>query len=208
MARQDIMQEYFDIIVGYMTRIKEEERDRIQQVAQVIADHIEADTSGTDLKVKVTMPDALMSYVGDRIDQVNASELGDCLAALQRLDLENVIGSQQSAVEKLCATVCGFDAFVNKVVGKVTAATVTVGEEEVAILKDGAVFDPATDDYAGLLASAIDMLSDEFKAVKIGAFVQEDGTYVLPVNVTVDVGNAGVMERGSISETIIIEIIP
>ena len=181
---------------------------KVQDFAQVIADHIEADTSGTDLKVKVTMPDALMSYVGDRIDQVNASELGDCLAALQRLDLENVIGSQQSAVEKLCATVCGFDAFVNKVVGKVTAATVTVGEEEVAILKDGAVFDPATDDYAGLLASAIDMLSDEFKAVKIGAFVQEDGTYVLPVNVTVDVGNAGVMERGSISETIIIEIIP
>lgn len=183
---------------------------KVQDFAQVIADHIEADTSGTDLKVKVTMPDALMNTVNAHggIDRVNAATLGECLIALQNVDLENVIGSQQSAVNKLCATVCGFDAFVNKVAGKVTAATVTVGENEVTLLS-GAAFAPATADYEGFLDAAIDMLSDDAKAVKLGdIYNAETGTYEIKLNVTVDVGNAGVMERGSISETIIIEIIP
>ena len=183
---------------------------KVQDFAQVIADHIEADTTGTDLKVKVTMPDALMNTVNEHggIDRVNTATLGECLTYLQNVNLESVIGSQQSAVNKLCATVCGFDAFVNKVAGKVTAATVTVGEKEVELLS-GAAFAPATDDFYGFLDAAIDMLSDEAKDVVLGEIYNaETGTYEVKLNVTVDVGNAGVMERGSISETIIIEIIP
>jgi hypothetical protein len=156
------------------------------------------------------MPDALMNTVNAHggLDRVNAATLGECLIALQNVDLESVIGSQQSAVNKLCATVCGFDAFVNKVVGKVTEATVTVGENEVELLS-GAPFAPVTADYEGFLDAAIDMLSDDAKAVVLGdIYNAETGTYEVKLNVTVDVGNAGVMERGSISETIIIEIIP
>ena len=41
--KQDIMQEFFDQAVGYMTRIKEEERERIQTAATLIADQIEKD---------------------------------------------------------------------------------------------------------------------------------------------------------------------
>ena len=41
--KQDIMQEFFDQAVGYMTRIKEEERGRIQTAATLIADQIEKD---------------------------------------------------------------------------------------------------------------------------------------------------------------------
>lgn len=41
--KQDIMQEFFDQAVGYLTRIREEERDRIDTVAKVIADQIEKD---------------------------------------------------------------------------------------------------------------------------------------------------------------------
>ena len=43
MERKDIMQEYFDIAVEYLTRIKNEEREHINTVAQVIADHIAQD---------------------------------------------------------------------------------------------------------------------------------------------------------------------
>ncbi len=43
MERKDIMQEYFDIAVDYLSRIKNEERGRINTVAQVIADHIAQD---------------------------------------------------------------------------------------------------------------------------------------------------------------------
>ena len=41
--KQDIMQEFFDQAVGYMTRIKEEDRERISTVATLIADQIEKD---------------------------------------------------------------------------------------------------------------------------------------------------------------------
>lgn len=41
--KQDIMQEFFNQAVGYMTRIKEEERERIQTAATLIADQIEKD---------------------------------------------------------------------------------------------------------------------------------------------------------------------
>ncbi len=43
MAKQDIMQEYFDQAISFMTRIKNEERERIQKVAEVIADQIQKD---------------------------------------------------------------------------------------------------------------------------------------------------------------------
>ena len=183
---------------------------KVQNFAQVIADHISADTSGTDLIVTVTMPDALMSTVNAKggIDKVNASTLGTCLSALKALDLNSVIGSQVSAVNKLCATVCGQSAFVNKVVGKVTAATVTVEGKEVALLADGAAFAPASNDYAGLLDAAIDMLSEEIMGVTIGSFAQEDGSYKVPVTVTVDVGNAALFTNGQITETVIFVFVP
>ncbi|MBR5338689.1 MAG: SIS domain-containing protein [Lachnospiraceae bacterium] len=41
--KQDIMQEFFDQVVGYMTRIKAEERERIAKAAEIIADQIEKD---------------------------------------------------------------------------------------------------------------------------------------------------------------------
>ncbi len=43
MERKDIMQEYFDIAVDYLSRIKNEERERIHTVAEVIANHIAKD---------------------------------------------------------------------------------------------------------------------------------------------------------------------
>ena len=41
--KQDSMQEFFDKAVGYLTRIREEERERIDTVAKVIAGQIEKD---------------------------------------------------------------------------------------------------------------------------------------------------------------------
>lgn len=41
--KQDIMQEFFDKAVGYLTRIREEEREHIDTVAKVIAGQIEKD---------------------------------------------------------------------------------------------------------------------------------------------------------------------
>ena len=181
---------------------------KVQDFADVIEKHISADTSGNDLKICVEMPDALMNTVNSKggLDRVNASTFGECLNALKMVDLNSVIGSQQSAVNKMCATICGLDSFVNKVAGKVTAATVTVGEEKIDILS-GKDFAPKSEDYQGFLAAVIDMLSDDVKNVKMGD-VFDGESYLLKLDITVDVGNAAVMERGSISETIYIQVNP
>ena len=183
---------------------------KIRSFAGVIADHISADTSGADLIVTVEMPDALMNSVNARggIEKVNASTLGACLNALKILELDSVIGSQVSAVNKLCATVCDYQAFVNKVLGKVTYAAVTVEGEEIALLADGAVFAPAGSSYESLLEAAMDMLSDDILSVKLGAFAQEDGTYKVPVTVTVNVANADVFTNNQITETVIFIFVP
>lgn len=41
--KQEVMQEFFDQVVGYMVRIKDEERERIGTAAKLIADQIERD---------------------------------------------------------------------------------------------------------------------------------------------------------------------
>lgn len=41
--KQDIMQEFYDQLIDYMTRIRDEERERIDTVAKVIADQIQKD---------------------------------------------------------------------------------------------------------------------------------------------------------------------
>lgn len=43
MAKQNIMQEYFDQVVSFLAKIKSEERERIQKVAEVVADQIQQD---------------------------------------------------------------------------------------------------------------------------------------------------------------------
>ncbi len=43
MAKQDLMQELFDQAVSFMARIKDEERERIQHAAELVADQIEKD---------------------------------------------------------------------------------------------------------------------------------------------------------------------
>ena len=186
---------------------REENVAKVRSFAQTIANHVWADTTGADLVIGISMPDELMNVVNEKggLDKVNASTVGACLTALQAVSLENVIGSQQSAVNKLCSIICGMDAFVNKVAGKVLKATVTVGDAEVDLLS-GAAFTPATADYYGLLDAAVDMLSNEFKSLPVGAFLFEDGTYRLALNVTVDVSGADVMANGVISETIYIVI--
>ena len=57
------------------------------------------------------------------------------------------------------------------------------------------------------MTGIVDMLSDELKDCKVGDFACEDGTYVVPVNITVNIANLGdVAAVNTVEETIIFRI--
>lgn len=180
---------------------------KVQAFAGVIADHVSAEVNDGDLTITVQMPEALMDTVKAHggLDAVNSATLGECLAYLQAASIDTIVGSQQGAVKKLCETVCSASSFVNKVLGKVTAAKVN----GVDLLAEKAAFTPAENSVKGLIAAVSGMLSENVKNTSMGRFYNENmNAYVLSAEVTVDVTNADLFENGAITETVNFVFIP
>ena len=195
--------------VKVTVKLTGENLPKVKTFAATIADHISADVIDGNLTITMIMPDQLMSKVENNggLEAVNQLTIGECIGILETQPLEKVIGSNVSAVKKLCKTINGFDALVNKVVAHVTEANVTVKGENVDLLKEGATFAPdkeAEDPYKALLSAAKGMLSDEAKDIVVGDLATAEGEYTVPVNVTVDVASLGLFQNnGQISETVV-----
>ena len=88
------------------------------------------------------------------------------------------------------------EALVNKVVANVSSATINVNGVDIALLADGARFDIASKDMAGLVLAASAMLnSDGLANVKLGDFQNADGTYTIECEATIK----GITEKVSIT---------
>ncbi|HPU66661.1 MAG TPA: dockerin type I repeat-containing protein, partial [Clostridiales bacterium] len=199
----------------------DENLNKVKQFAQVIADHIYADTSGHDLVIGIDLPDALRNYILSKVDEgqkpldvMHNININSGLNLMAGLDVSEVFGSNVSAVNKALKFFCDLSGFANKVVGKIEKATVTLANgTEVNLFKDNAGFnyDPTLyedgDYYNAFMTGIVDMLSDELKNCKVGDFACEDGTYVVPVNITVNIANLGdVAAVNTVEETIIFRI--
>ncbi|NLX79242.1 MAG: hypothetical protein GXY95_05100 [Clostridiales bacterium] len=201
----------------------DENLNKVKQFAQVIADHIYADTSGHDLVIGIDLPDALRNYILSKVDEgqnplevMHYININSGLNLMAGLDVSEVFGSNVSAVNKALKFFCDLSGFANKVVGKIEKATVTLADgTEVNLFKDNAEFsyDPTLyedgDYYNAFMTGIVDMLSDELKDCKVGDFACdcEYGTYVVPVNITVNIANLGdVAAVNTVEETIIFRI--
>lgn len=189
---------------------------KVQSFAEVISNHIYA-IPGTDLVIGVNAPDALVNKITNAggKEKLETVTIAQGFGILANTDIENVIGSQVSAVNKLCKLLCGIDGFINKVYSKFSDVTVTTAEgTEIALFADEASFAPATDDFAGFVAAVADMFSEEINETTVGSFkFVEDtdnefgtGYYEVPVSFKVNVGNADLMTNGMIEETVIVRI--
>lgn len=184
---------------------------KVKEFAAVIAEHISADVVDGNLVIDVIAPDQLVNaiagmYHGDETvaEKLKSIELGAGFNMLPK-DASGIFGSQVSAVNKLCAFLCKLNPLVNKVLEKITEATVTLADGTNVALLDGA-FAPAGESYADLLNAVIAALSDELLAKTVGDFTEEDGVYTVPVNVSVDMANLGIMAGSTIQETVIFNL--
>ncbi len=184
---------------------------KVKEFAGVIADHISAEVVDGNLVIDVIAPDQLVSaiagmYHGEETvaEALKGIELGAGLNMLPK-DASAVFGSQVSAVNRLCAFLCKLNPLVNKVLEKVTEATVTLADGTEMALLDGA-FNPAGESYADLLTAVIAALDDALLTKTVGDFAEEDGVYTIPVNVTVDMTNLGLMAGSTIQETVIFNL--
>lgn len=193
--------------------------EKVKSFAQTISEHIAATVVDGNLVIDVKAPDALVNYITNMKPEnaeaaLNAKTIGTGLSLVSNMNVEDAFGSQQSAINRLCAVLNSFDGFVNKVLGKVSTATVTTtGGVTVDLLKDNAVFDPEdcqttiNDTAFELLVKGVkSVMSDDLLALTVGDFANENGFYTVEVYVEVDMSNVGDMVSSTIAETIYVNI--
>ena len=190
-----------------------ENLEKIKSFAATIAEHVSADTSGENLVIDVIAPEQLIAtianeYQGDLPVAEALKEVGlyGGLSILAMKDAESVFGSQVSAVNKLCAFLCKLNPLVNKVFEKITDATVTLADGSNVNLIDSAFAPEGEYGYTAFLNAVIAAMDDALLEKTVGDFTEEDGVYTIPVNVTVDMGNLGLMSGSTIEETVIIRL--
>ena len=212
----EIGEETFDLIVKIDG--SEENIAKVKGFAQTISEHIAASVVDGDLVIDVKAPDALVDYITelkpeDTESALNAKTIGEGLSLAAALDVDNAFGSNQSAVNRLCAVLNSLDGFINKVLAKVTVAEVTTAGGEKVDLLSGNGFNPEDyrtdeeDSAMKLLVNGVaGAMSDELLALTVGDFANEDGYYTVQVDIAVDMSNVGDMVNSTITETIYLNI--
>ncbi len=187
----------------------EDNLGKVKSFAQTISEHISAEVVDGNLVIDVYAPDALKNVIietagEDAKTKLDALTIRKGLGIVCNLDADEVFGSQETAVNKLCAVICQLTPFVNKVLDK-TVATVTVDGGEVALTEGE--FAPSSADFGGLVYGVSELLSEELLDTTVGAFaVEGEEYYSVKVNLSVDMSSLGLMAGETIEETVIINI--
>ena len=181
---------------------------KLKAFAAKIAEHVSATVDANkNLVIDITAPDKLKSLVAEKLNgrDINDQTVAAALSVLKEYDLADLIGSHVGAMNKLCGFLCGAAPLVNKALDH-TDVKVQLADGETLDLFNGTPFEPETKDYAGLLDALTYMLGDELLMTKLGAFRNANGVYTIPVIITADVSDSGLMEGGTIAETVIVNL--
>lgn len=184
---------------------------KVKGFCQTVSEHISAEVVDGDLVIDVIAPDALKNVIEEKAGEnaaeaLNAMTIGNGLAVVGTLDVEEVFGTQASAVNKLCAFACELSPFINKVLAK-TEAYVELNDGTKVVL-NAAEFDCNADySFTGFVAGFAGVLSEELLETTVGAFaVEGEDYYQVPVHLTVDMSALGLMEGETITETVYVNI--
>ncbi len=198
--------EAFDLVVRFDG--SEENVAKVKSFAATVADHISATVVNGDLVIDLITPDALVNYINSFDQDLDNVAIGAGLSLVSAMEIESVFGSQASAVNRLCAVLNSLDSLVNKVLEKVTSATVTTMNGEVLpLLYEDASFAPNANmtPFNAFVSAFTNIISDELYYTTVGAFANGD-YYTVQLDIAVDMSNVGEMVNSTITETIYINI--
>lgn len=189
----------------------EENIEKVKGFCLTISEHISAEIVEGNLVIDVYAPDALKNVIIEKAGEdakasLDALTLADGFSIVNSLNVEEVFGSQASAVNKLCAFICELSPFVNKVLSKTDAKVELQNGTKLVLNANG--FDCNGDNsFSGLVDGFTSALSDELLATTVGAFaVEGEEYYSVPVHVSVDMSSLGLMAGETIEETVILNI--
>ena len=104
--------------------------------------------------------------------------------------LNQVFGSQQHAVNRVLGILLGNETFIDKVLSEVSGVELTDKDgKTIELLKYNPDFAPDTtgsDNWQKFIKTLASMLSDDANNATPGSYKQADGTYKVPVKITLD----------------------
>ena len=218
----------FDILINFTG----DRMDEIITFAGKINENLDLtyNASANDLTVSVTAPDALLNYAANMyesgttyetledkeglIDAFNKMSVNTILEKMSKavLDENNVVGSQQHAINRVLGILLSNDSFINKVLSEVTSVKLDDSSgNSIDLLKEGANFTPSStgsDNWQKFINTLTDMLSESAKGAKPESYVQIDGTYKVPVTITLDLQEELSIAPLDVQITVILNIFP
>lgn len=184
---------------------KEAHIEKIQTIASKIAAHVSFSEVDGNAAVKITVPAGMKKVIADvfsdangegAVETFNNLTIAQALEVVSFMDADHISAAYADEIEMIVDMACEMEALVNKVVANVSSATINVNGVDIALLADGARFDIASKDMAGLVLAASAMLnSDGLANVKLGDFQNADGTYTIECEATIK----GITEKVSIT---------
>ena len=186
---------------------KEAHIEKLQTIAGKVAELVSFEEVDGNAVVNVAMPAGVTNKI---VDLLGSGDAAEAQAKLNKLNVYRLLGEYVRHVspEDISTTyaddiqtaidmVSKMDSVINKLLGKVTTATVDVNGTAVNLLsgKDFVVEDASID---GLVTAFGYVLSEDVLLTNIAEFMNEDGSYTFVIDAGVSVGG--------IQETITVNI--
>lgn len=186
---------------------KEAHIEKIKELSAKVASHVSFSEVDGNAAVNVTLPANIGKtvaslYNGDvelAQEEFNDITVGSALELLKLMKSSHISASSAADLDRIVGVICDVSVLANKALTKVDNASVNVNGVNIDLLADGAKFNLPSEDIEGLVTAVESMLSDEVKEnLKVGDFVNADGTYTLVINAGTTIGG--------INETITINV--
>jgi len=180
--------------------------EKIKELSAKVAAHVSFAEVDGNAAVSVNLPagmkNTIVEYFGEgdkaaAVEVFNKLTVSDAFDVLAWMDADHISASSAADIERIIGVICDVSVLANKVLSKVDNASVVVNGENVNLLAEGASFNLATKDIAGL-AGAVQNMLGSVKDLHLADFQNADGTYTVVVNAGTTIGG--------INETITINV--
>ncbi len=186
-----------------------EKFDKVKTIAAKIANYVSFSNEGDVTTINVKLPQGVANKViktlaptnvsvADAYAAFNGKTVNEVLQLLAFADASDFSTTYASDIEKLCKIVGQVDGLINKVLDKISGATIydVNGVAYTALSGEDFAYDANTSNpIAMLVASVAGLLSEEVRASYISSYSNGDGTYTVKLAGTAAIGSHSAYEE-------------